>query len=307
VAGIGVRRSGFLAASMLALASSALALDVKPVAKDVFAIVGPKEQRSAENLGNNATFGVIVTPEGVVLVDPGGSWKGAEAIDKAIAGVTDKPVKVVINSGGQDHRWLGNGYWNSKGAKIIASEAAIADHKARGAMQMEGLKQFLGDKLAGTEPVYADTAFKDEMKLSLAGVNLLIRHAGQAHTTGDSFIWLADRKVMFTGDIVYVERILGVGPQSNSGSWIKAFEAMANLGPSQVVPGHGGPTDLATAKRDTLDYLANLRNGMKALIDKGGSLADAPKVDQSAFRHLEQFDSLAGRNAAQVFTEMELE
>lgn len=71
----------------------ALALDVKPVAKDVYAIVGPKEQRSAENLGNNSTFGVVLTPDGVVLVDPGGSWKGAEALEKAIATVTDKPVK----------------------------------------------------------------------------------------------------------------------------------------------------------------------------------------------------------------------
>lgn len=300
-------RSAVFGTCLLTLASQALALEVKPVAKDVFAIVGAKEQRSAENLGNNATFGVIVTPEGVVLVDPGGSWKGAEAIDKAIAGVTDKPVKIVINSGGQDHRWLGNGYWKAKGAKIIASEAAIADHKTRGAMQMEGLKQFLGDKLAGTAPVYADNAFKQEMKLNLGGVDLLIRHVGQAHTPGDSFLWLADRKVMFTGDIVYVERILGVGPQSHAGSWIKTFEAMASLGPAMIVPGHGGPTDLSRAKRDTLDYLVNLRTQIKALIDKSGSLAEASKIDQSAFRRLEQFDSLAGRNAAQVFTEMELE
>ena len=36
-------------------------LEVQPVTEDVWALVGPKEQRDAENLANNATFGVVVT------------------------------------------------------------------------------------------------------------------------------------------------------------------------------------------------------------------------------------------------------
>lgn len=43
-------------------------LEVQNVTDDVYALVGPKEQRSAENLANNATFGVVVTDEGVVLM-----------------------------------------------------------------------------------------------------------------------------------------------------------------------------------------------------------------------------------------------
>ena len=288
-------------------APSAQELVTVPVAENIWAIVGPKGQRTPANLGNNATFGLVVTGEGAVLIDPGGSFKGAEALDVEIRKVTDKPVTIVINSGGQDHRWLGNGYWKAKGAKIIASEAAVADHKARAGMQMEGLKQFLGDRLAGTEPVYADTTFREESRLNFGGVDLLIRHSGQAHTPGDSYVWLPGRKVMFAGDIVYTERLLGVGPQSHAGSWIKAFEAMAAHAPEHLVPGHGRPTTLARAKVDTLDYLIHLRTRVKALIDKGGTLAEAPKLDQAAFARLEQFDSLAPRNAAQVFTEMELE
>ena len=33
----------------------------------------------------------------------------------------------------------------------------------------------------------------------------------------------------------------------------------------------------------------------------------AAKVDQSKFKHMEQFDALAGRNAQAVFAEMEFE
>jgi hypothetical protein len=46
---------------------------------------------------------------------------------------------------------------------------------------------------------------------------------------------------------------------------------------------------------------------MRVHIDAGGDMMGAVGVDQSAYAHLEQFDALAGRNAQQVFTEMEWE
>ncbi len=282
-------------------------LAIQPVTDGVWAIVGETEQRSPENLANNATFGVVVTDAGVVLIDPGGSWKGAKMIDTAIDTITDKPVTHVINTGGQDHRWLGNGYWQAQGATVIASEAAVADHEDRGSMQMTALAQLIGDALDGTAPSYADVTFDTDHVLELGGVTFEIMHRGQAHTPGDSFVWLKDRSVMFTGDIVYVQRILGVGSQSNVRSWIKAFEAMAAYAPAHVVPGHGPATTLEQARRDTYDYLVNLRTRIGALIDEGGDIMQAPKVDQTAFSYLAQFDSLAGRNAQTTYEQMEWE
>ncbi|WP_300439992.1 hypothetical protein [uncultured Mameliella sp.] len=70
------------AVAVLAFPTVALAdvLEVQPVAEDVWAIDGPLEQCSPENLANNATFGLVVTPQGAVLMDPGGSWQGAEML-----------------------------------------------------------------------------------------------------------------------------------------------------------------------------------------------------------------------------------
>jgi glyoxylase-like metal-dependent hydrolase (beta-lactamase superfamily II) len=281
--------------------------EVQAVTDSVYAFVGPTEQRSAGNLANNATFGVVVTDEGVVLMDPGGSWKGAEAINARIREITDQPVKFVIDTGGQDHRWLGNGYWQAQGATIIASQAAIEDHKARGSQQLSALSQLLGDELAGTEPAYADVTFADSYTLEFGGLTFEIMHVGPAHTPGDSFVWLSEKDTVFTGDIVYVERILGNGVQSNVKSWIDVFEAMAAFAPAHVVPGHGHATTLDTATIDTYSYLVNLRTQIGTLIENGGDIMDAPKIDQSAFAYLEQFDSLAGRNAQTTYEQMEWE
>lgn len=296
-----------LAAFVLPVPAHADVLEIQTVTDDVWAIVGPHEQRNPENLANNATFGLVVTIEGAVLMDPGGSYKGAEMLHAAVRSVTDQPVVYVINTGGQDHRWLGNGYWQAQGAKVIASTEAVADHQDRESLHFTMLSQLIGEKLDGTEPAYADITFETDYTLEIGGLSFEIMHRGPAHTLGDSFVWLDERDVMFTGDIIYVERLLGNGPAGNTRSWVEVFDEMAAFNPAHIVPGHGHATDLATARRDTYDYLVNLRTHIGALIDEGGDIIDAPMIDQSPWAYLEQFESLAGRNAQATYEEMEWE
>jgi len=289
-------------------ASANEALHLQKVNDHVYAIVGPLGNRTPENLGDNATFGFVVTDEGVVLIDPGGSYRGAALIDAVIRRVTDKPVKVVIDTGGQDHRWLGNGYFKARGAHIIANRRAVEDQRARLKDQMFMLGNLIGtDGLEGTEAVYADEVFNTDHAFELGGVRFELHHAGRAHTPGDSFVWLPAERVVFGGDIVYVERMLGVMPHSNSRSWIEAFEALAALEPAVVVPGHGAPTDLARARTDTLDYLVFLREAVGAYMEDGGEITQVGTLDQSRFERLANYETLKGRNAQQVFQEMEWE
>ncbi len=283
-------------------------LRLQKVTEDVYAIVGELGNRSADNLGNNATFGFVVTSAGVVLIDPGGTYQGAQKIDLLIKQVTDKPVVKVINTGGQDHRWLGNGYFKKQGAQIIASEAAVNDQKARTQDQFIGLGNLVGDEgIKGTDAIYANETFEQQLDFKLGDTLFEIRHAGQAHTPGDSFVWLPQKKVMFTGDIVYVERMLGVGAQSNSKNWVSVYESMAAYKPQYLVPGHGRATNLSQANSDTYDYLVFLRNSVSDFMENGGDMSDISSVDQSKFNYLLNFELISGRNAQQVFTELEWE
>ena len=298
----------FCIVGMSSIAQAAPVLKTEQIAEDVFALVGPTTNRDPQNLGNNANFGVVVTSEGVVLIDPGATRKGAQMIHEAVRAITDKPVRVVINTGGQDHRWLGNGYFKELGAHIVANENAVIDQKARMQDQLISLTDLVGsDGLEGTEPVYADETFSDRKVMTIGDTRIEIHHAGHAHTPGDSFVWLPGQQIMFTGDIVYTDRMLGIGAQSAHLSWIAAFEAMASRKPEVVVGGHGMPADLARATADSYDYLVFLRKAVQAFMDNGQGMEEIGTIDQSRFSYLENFDSLKGRNAQRVFEELEWE
>lgn len=293
---------------LFASATQALTLTPKEVAPGVYAFIGDMGPRTYANEGMNANTGFIVTAAGVVVIDSGPTWLVAKDIHRAIKTVTKQPVKVVVNTGSQDHRWLGNGYFKSLGAEILAARPARADMEARGEMQLEGLRQALRKKTAGTRPIYPDRLFDRSETLTLGGeeIRLLYFHGG--HTPGDSVVWLPKSGVLFAGDLVYVDRILGVFPFSNTRNWLVSFAEMEGLAPKIIVPGHGRVCDLAQAQRDTRDYLLLLRRHMKQALDQGLDLQGAiTTLDQSAYRSLENFDGLHGFNASNTYLEMENE
>jgi glyoxylase-like metal-dependent hydrolase (beta-lactamase superfamily II) len=288
--------------------AQAITLSPLEVAPHVYAFIGDTGMRSYENEGMNANAGFIVTSAGVVVVDSGPSYQVAKAMHDAIRKVTRQPVKFVINSGGQDHRWLGNSYFKSLGAEIIASRKARVDMEARGAMELEALRETSRDKLAGTEMVYPTKLFDQSETLKLGGEEIQILYFGGGHTPGDSVVWLPKSRVLFSGDVVFVDRMLGVLPFGSTRDWLVSFDKAMALTPKTIVPGHGQICDPVRARKDTRDYLALLRGHMKKALDDGLDLQAAiSSLDQGAFKYLRHYEMLSGGNANRTYLEMESE
>lgn len=285
--------------------------DFVPVAEkvvdNVYAIVGPVGQRSAENDGLNANFGFIVTPQGVILIDSGASRLGAEKIAAAIREVTDQRVRWVVNTGSQDHRWLGNDYFAGKGAEVMAMSRTAATQAEFAAQHMGSMKRFLGERMEGTKPLPAPkTLAGDEATLELGGETLILRYT-DAHFPGDTCVWLPKHSVMFSGDLIFVDRLLGVLPWSNVKNSQQAFHALAALKPAHIVPGHGRVCDLAQAQRETGDYYDFLADKVGAAAKEMEELTATLDryQDLPEFRHLYNYDDLHRANMNRAFTEFE--
>jgi glyoxylase-like metal-dependent hydrolase (beta-lactamase superfamily II) len=308
------RNWGFFFSILLAfgLANQSYASEkiIKPILiqKGIHALIGEIGSRTYENYGLNANFGVIETNEGVILIDSGASAQGAVVLEKEVQKLTNKKVRWVINTGSQDHRWLGNDYFSKQGAEIIALKQTTLTQQISAVAQMDSLKNSLKDRFDGTKPLTSPKALDTNLaKLNLGGTQIEIHYLNHAHFAGDVVVYLPQKNIMFSGDHVYVDRILGVLPQSNATTWLEAFTKIEAINPKIIVPGHGKVCDLAKAKKQTGDYLKFLVDGSKKYAEDMAGVENAVKGLSNApqFEKLANFNELHKGNISRAYLRLE--
>lgn len=283
-------------------------LKTEKLAEGVFALIGPTGARLYENYGLNANYGVIDTPEGAILIDSGASTVAAKLLEVEVRKLTGKPVRWVINTGSQDHRWLGNAYFAGQGAEIVALERTVATQKRLGLGQIESLKPSLKEQVNDLQAMSASKPLAvTSASLMLGGRSIELRYFADAHFPGDAVVWLPVSKTLFSGDHIYVDRMLGILPESNSEAWLKAFDQAIALQPVRIVPGHGRVCDVAKAQRDTGDYLRFVVGGVKKFAeDMAGVDAAVSSLGRDArFGYLENSAELHKGNINRAYLRAE--
>lgn len=276
------------------LTSIAMAeVSFQKVTTDVYAYVGPLENRTEQNLGLNNNIGLINTSEGLVLIDSGAGDVSAKALQKAAAAVSEKPIVAVINIGSQDHRWLGNNFFAKQGINIISHQKTVKTQKRMGSSHLEKMAK-VSDIFQGTQLAHASIVLTGEKpEFMIGGKHFQMHYLGDAHFPGDVVLWMPNEKVLFSGDLIYVDRMLGVHPFSKVASWQQAFHKATQFPALYIVPGHGQVCDWDKAKQDTGNYLDKLVSVMQLAAEDMLGVDDAvsENVDWPEFKHLEHYDS----------------
>ncbi len=174
------------------------------------------------------------------------------------------------------------------GAQIIASKAT-ADELAHESPRMMAslMKQAPSMGEVGEFFVYCFGAFhfeevtqalptrtfEGELDLTVGDKRVHLKQVGPAHTRGDTIVHVPADRMVFTGDILFIEGhpILWAGPVGN---WIDACDHIASLDVDAVVPGHGPITD-QRGVRAVRDYLVYVRDQARARFDAGMDAYDA--------------------------------
>ncbi len=200
------------------------------------------------------------------------------------AGAFDFLVNTHAN---QDHC---NGNELVEGAQIIASAACLAelqrDDPNRLLRLMESAPDLgeLGEYLTwcfgdfdfrDIRQTLPDRTFEGALDLQVGDKAVHLKQVGPAHTEGDILVHVPEDKLLFSGDILFIEGhpIVWAGPVSN---WIAACDHMLALDVETVVPGHGPITD----KRGVLavrDYLGYLSREARRRYDAGLSVTEAAR------------------------------
>jgi glyoxylase-like metal-dependent hydrolase (beta-lactamase superfamily II) len=279
----------------------------REVIPGVWSSIGATAPPTYENSGHNNNLSFIITPEGVVVVNAGACYKLAEALHAEIRKVTDQPVRYVILENGQGHAALGSNYWQSQGVPVVAHVEAAAEIEEGAYALLTRMQGYNKDKADGTEVVAPDITFEDEYVIELGGLRIEALYLGPGHSPGDIQVWLPQKKLVISGDMAFHQRLLPIFDNTDTKAWIETYDRFVALKPEVVIPGHGVPTTIDVVTVYTKDYLVFLRGEVQTLLDEGGTLDDAYKIDQSAYAELDTFDELAARNAGLVFEAMEFE
>lgn len=273
----------------------------------VWSAIGATAPSTYENAGHNNNLSFIVTGDGVVVVNGGGSYLLARALHDEIKRITDQPVKLVIDENGQGHAMLGNCYWAEQGVPILAHEDAAAEFEEYGAQIIQSAQNRLKDRAEGTCLRGPDETFSDRHVVEMGDFTIEVLYLGPAHSPGDTQVWLPKQKLVIAGDMAFHERLLPIFDHTDTAGWIETWPMFEGLGAHYVIPGHGHPTNYAQVRRYTHDYLVYLRGKIQEVLDEGKGLEDSYYVDQSPYQHLHTFNELATRNAGRVFEAMEFE
>lgn len=296
--------------------SSILYQRPKKIIEGVYSAIGATQPSTYENSGHNNNLSFVVADDAVVVFNAGGSYLLAESMHQEIKKITSLPVKYVVLENAQGHAILGASYWKEQGAEIIAQthtaeliaeELAILEPDENDPGIYVRAQRVLGNKLFKTEIIMPDRTFDEQLSLAVKGRNIELLHLGPSHSPDDIQLWLPEESLLISGDFTFNTRLLPILDHTDIRGWIKSWDKLEALNPATIIPGHGDVTDIETTRYFTKDYLVYILDEIVKIVDEGGDLFDAYKIDQSAFQQWKTFRELSIQNTDRLFRQLEFE
>jgi len=227
---------------------------------------------------------ILVGEDGVLLVDTSVAQMG-EKIKAAIARVSDKPIRLVINTHAHaDH--FGANELMAQGGALIVGQEKLRERMAKG-QYLAAFKQTIPPSPPAALPAvtYADT-----LTIHFDGETVQLFHSPRAHTDNDTLVYFKRANVIHASGTFGGDRSYPFFDMSSGGSLagtIAAEEKMLSLSDdkTRVVADEGDPGSREGLKASH-DMLVTLQARVQKLIDEGKSedqvVADKPTKDLDA-------------------------
>jgi len=206
-----------------------------------------------------------------------------------------KNIHALINTHSNGDHCNGNSCVETK--EIICSQATLEEmsHESpemmaaliKQAPEMGALGKYFLDcfgsfNFEGVTKKLPNTTFSGQTQRQVGDKVVELIEVGPAHTNGDILVHVPSDKVVFTGDILFIEGhpILWAGPVGN---WINACDRIIAMEVDFVVPGHGPVTD-NRGVRAVRDYLVYIDVESRKRFESGMSAIEAAKdIDLNLF------------------------
>ena len=216
--------------------------------------------------GAGGNIGASVGEDGIVVVDDQYAPL-AEKIQAALKGVTDKPVRFIINTHYHGDHTGGNAFFQ-KEAPIIAHD------NVRKRLESGGPAGNLGSISMDHKPAPKEAlpiiTFDHDVTVHLNGEDIRALHYPSGHTDGDSIIFFPKSNVVHMGDdfVRYGFPFIDLAAGGSVEGMIAAMEEVVPKLPAdvKVIPGHGNLAnldDVRTYTKMLIDTRAVVERGIQ--------------------------------------------
>jgi cyclase len=267
---------------------------VEEIAEHVYAYIQPDGSWFINNTG------FITGRSLVVSVDTCSTERRTRAYLDEIARVAGEPPRVLVST--HHHGDHTNGNSLLPFATIIGHEHCREEMVRSGLLRPDGL--FEPVEWGEIELAPPFVTFDERLNVYVDDLRVELIHLTRAaHTTNDVVAWIPEHRVLFSGDLV----MNGCTPFMVMGSIagaLEALDAVAELEPAVIVPGHGNPCDLQ-AVAVCGEYLRTIQNYAASARAAGLSpLEAARQFDLGPFADLSDPERLAG-NLHRAYAELD--
>ncbi len=267
-----VGRSTFtvlLVGCVLVLGSSLEAQDLGPQFKKIKDGIYVQSAAPA-----NSNCGIIVTSEGVVLIDSGFTPTDSRAVLKAVPQLTPLPIRFLIDT--ETHPDHITGHWLFSPPAMIISHTGGAEAERKG-FDPERINNLIKqspemrDAAQGFKLVTPQIEYNEKMTLNMGDRTIELLRLKNVHSEADTAIWLPKERVLFSASVAVPNSFNNIRSFVNIPDMLAAMKMMKALNPEVVIPGHGMPGTTQIFD-DAERYFTLLVDRVGAMVREGKSL-----------------------------------
>lgn len=179
--------------------------------------------------------------------------------------VTDKPIKYLINTHEhEDHLWTNHLFPNAITICHKNCREKVVEGMKRGSNPYE--KLFSTIDFSGYKYTPQEVVIDDEMRIFIDDDEVRIAYVGYAHTISDIYVYVPNKKVVFTGDLLFSPPCTPFALMGYIQGYINTLENLANLNAEVYVPGHGEVSYDRKTLYESRDYLIFVRDEARKLM-----------------------------------------
>ena len=235
--------------------------------------------------------GIILTDEGVVLIDSGPNPPDSLIILKAVKQLTSKSIRFLINTETHNDHTTGNFVFSPPAVVIGATGASAGIKSYYDPKRNEKLiaeSNEMREAFRGFRMVTPHLEFNDRMSLNLGDRTLELIQLKNIHSDADTAIWLPKERVLFSAAIAAVKRFGFLRPFVTIENITSDLQKLKALQPDIVVPAHGRPTTVQLLD-ETEKFYDVLLDRVSKQIAQGKSLEEIKKnPGTTRVQHLER-------------------